>query len=93
MPIRRAVGTAAAIGLVIAVPGTAGFALAGWNMPGLPTGSVGYVNLIGFAVLAPTSMLLAPVGARLAHTLPVAWLSRVFALFLAATSVRMITSL
>lgn len=93
VPIRRAVGTAAAIGLIIAVPGAIGFAAAGWGEPGLPPGSLGYVNLIGFALVAPLSMLLAPVGARLAHTLPSEWLGRAFALFLAATSVRMLASL
>ncbi|MCF3936542.1 sulfite exporter TauE/SafE family protein [Acuticoccus sp. M5D2P5] len=93
IPIRRAVGTAAAIGLFIAVPGAIGFALAGWGEPGLPPGSLGYVNLIGFALIAPLSMALAPYGAKLAHTIPNEWLSRAFAIFLAATSIRMGMSL
>ena len=85
VPIRRAVGTAAAIGLIIALPGTIGFAAAGWGLEGLPPGSLGYVNLIGFAMVAPLSMALAPLGAKLAHSIPGVWLSRTFALFLAAT--------
>jgi uncharacterized membrane protein YfcA len=93
VPIRRAVGTAAAIGLIIAVPGAIGFALAGWGQAGLPPGSLGFVNLIGFALVAPLSMSLAPLGARLAHTIPRAWLSRAFALFLAITGVRMLVTL
>ena len=93
MEIRRAVGTAAAIGLIIAVPGTIGFAIAGWGEPGLPIASLGYVNLIGFALIAPLSMALAPYGAKLAHTIPQIWLSRAFAIFLALTSIRMLTSL
>ncbi len=93
MEIRRAVGTASAIGLVIALPGTIGFAITGWNEPGLPEWSLGYVSLIGFVLIAPLSMLFAPLGARLAHTIPQLWLSRVFALFLAVTSIRMLLSL
>ena len=93
MEIRRAVGTAAAIGLVIAVPGAIGFAVSGLGVDGLPVGSVGYVNLIGFALVAPLSMALAPVGARLAHTIPRVWLSRAFAVFLGITGVRMLLSL
>ncbi|RAI00439.1 hypothetical protein DLJ53_14310 [Acuticoccus sediminis] len=93
VPIRRAVGTAAAIGLIIAVPGVIGFAIGGWNVPDLPPGSVGYVNLIGFALIAPLSMLCAPIGAKLAHTIPQEWLSRIFAIFLAVTAVRMLLSL
>lgn len=93
LPVRRAVGTAAAMGLVIAVPGTIGFAISGWGEAGLPPGSVGYVNLIGFALIAPLSIALAPYGANLAHTIPNVWLARIFAIFLAATSIRMLTSL
>ncbi len=93
LPVRRAVGTAAAIGLVIAIPGTIGFAASGWGKEGLPPGSLGYVNLIGFALIAPLSMAFAPLGARLAHAIPNVWLARTFALFLAATSIRMLTSL
>ncbi|UOM34466.1 sulfite exporter TauE/SafE family protein [Acuticoccus sp. I52.16.1] len=93
IPIRRAVGTAAAIGLVIAVPAVIGFAIGGWGVPGLPPGSVGYVNLIGFALIAPLSMAFAPLGARLAHTIPSEWLSTLFAIFLAITAIRMLMSL
>ncbi|MEM8552778.1 MAG: sulfite exporter TauE/SafE family protein [Pseudomonadota bacterium] len=93
MDVRRAVGTAAAIGLIIAVPGTIGFAVAGLGVAGLPPLSIGYVNLVGFALVAPLSMLLAPVGARIAHNIPRVWLSRAFAVFLAATSVRMLLTL
>lgn len=88
-PIRRAVGTAAAIGLIISVPGTIGFVIAGWTVPGLPPYSVGYVNLVAFALIAPTTMLMAPWGAYLAHTMKTGWLRLAFAGFLALTSLRM----
>lgn len=93
VPVHRAVGTAAAIGLIIAIPGTIGFAVTGWGDPNLPFASVGYVNLLGFVLIAPISALCAPYGARIAHALPQVWLSRAFALFLFITGVRMLTTL
>lgn len=89
VPVHRAVGTASAIGLVIAIPGAIGFAISGWGAPGLPPASVGYVNLLGFILVAPASTVAAPIGARVAHALPQRWLSRAFAVFLFATGVRM----
>lgn len=91
-PIHRAVGTAAAIGFVIGIPGALGFVMSGWNAPDLPPFSLGYVNLLGIAVLLPTSMTLAPVGARLAHSLNTQRLRQAFAIFLAMTSLRMFYS-
>lgn len=88
-PIRKAVGTAAAIGLIIAVPGAAGFIVAGWQAPGLPALSLGYVNLIGFAVIVPSTVLAAPWGARVAHSIPQRALRLAFAGFLLVTSLRM----
>ena len=92
-PIRRAVGTASALGLIISVPGTIGFLIAGWGNPLLPLGSLGYVNLIGVALITPTTMLLAPYGAHLAHTISTNGLRKAFAAFLFITSVRMFVRL
>ena len=92
-PMRAAVATASAFGIIIAVPATIGFVWAGWGNPMLPPLSVGYVNLIGFALIVPTSMLAAPWGVKLAHSIPPLLLKRLFAAFLAVTSVRMIWSL
>lgn len=89
VPIRRAIGTAAALGLVIGLPGALSFIAAGLGVPDRPPGSLGYANLIGFALIVPTTMLLAPVGARLAHTIPPALLRKAFALFLFLTALRM----
>ena len=88
-PVRRAVGTGAAVGLMIAIPATLGMMIVGWGDPRLPAGSLGYVNGLGFAVLVPMTALMAPLGARLAHRLPPLLLRRAFALFLLVTSVRM----
>ncbi|MBF0561810.1 MAG: sulfite exporter TauE/SafE family protein [Alphaproteobacteria bacterium] len=92
-PIRRAVGTASAIGLLIGLPGALGFAWNGIDMPGRPPATLGYVNWIGFLLIVPTTMVLVPVGARIAHAINPAGLRKLFALFLFITSLRMIAAL
>ena len=89
-PIRRAVGTSSAIGLVIAVPGAVGFIIGGWGVPGRPDLSLGFVNVLGLALIVPASIWTAPFGAKLAHTIPSTVLRRAFAVFLALTSVKML---
>lgn len=91
-PIHRAVGTAAAFGLVIAIPAVLSFILVGWSVPDRPPFSIGYVNLVAAAILLPFTTLFAPYGARLAHRLDARWVKRAFALFLAVTAVRMLIS-
>ncbi|WP_426956818.1 sulfite exporter TauE/SafE family protein [Muricoccus radiodurans] len=92
-PIRSAVATASAFGIVIAIPATIGFIWAGWGNPLLPPLSLGYVNLIGFALIVPSSMIATPWGVHLAHTIPPLMLKRAFAVFLGITAIRMIWSL
>jgi uncharacterized membrane protein YfcA len=91
-PIKRAVGTASALGLIIGIPGTLGFILSGLDAPGRPPFSVGWVSLLGFAVIAPTQTLLAPYGAAIAHKVSTRMLRRLFAIFLAITAARMLVS-
>lgn len=90
MVMRRAVATAATTGVLIAVPGAIGFALAGLDQPGRPPASLGYVNLIGLAFLVPATVLAAPWGARIAHTINPRWLRWSFVVFLLATALRML---
>ena len=87
--LRNAVATSAACGLPIAIAGAAGFIAAGWNTTDIPH-ATGYVYWPAFAGIVLTSMLFAPLGARLTHTLPVPVLRKVFALFLVALGVRML---
>ncbi|PVB63244.1 sulfite exporter TauE/SafE family protein [Labrenzia sp. 011] len=89
-PIHKAVGTAAAIGLIIAIPGTLLSIYFGWGVEGRPPLSLGYVNLIGLLLIIPVSSLTAPLGARIAHAIDSSKLKLVFALFLGVTGVRMI---
>jgi uncharacterized protein len=88
-PIHRAVGTAALFGLAISIPGTIGFMITGLDDARVPPGSIGYVNLIGFAFISPTTFLAAPVGAAIAHRLSRRHLSLLFGTFLLAVSMRM----
>lgn len=88
--LREAVATSAACGLPIAVAGALGFVATGWNAPQLPAWSSGYVYWPAFTGIALASVVFAPLGAKLAHSLPVARLRRFFALFLAALGVRML---
>ncbi|NMM45313.1 sulfite exporter TauE/SafE family protein [Rhodospirillaceae bacterium KN72] len=89
VPIRRAVGTAAALGPIIALPGVVGFIIAGLGEPDLPPYSLGYANLVAFAMIVPSTILFAPVGAKLAHTISPKLLRKAFALFLFVTACRM----
>lgn len=92
-PIHRAVGTAAAVGVLIAVPGAIGFVLGGLGEPGRPWGSLGFANAVGVLCLIPTTLLAAPWGVALAYRLERRWLRLAFALFLAATGIKMTLSL
>ncbi|WP_413697805.1 sulfite exporter TauE/SafE family protein [Pseudovibrio sp. SPO723] len=89
-PIRKAVGTASAIGLIIAIPGTLAAIYFGMGVPGRPPFSLGYVNLIGLGLIIPASTLSAPLGAKLAHTIPPKLLKALFAMFLAFTGGKML---
>ena len=88
-PIHRAVGTAALFGLVISLPATAGFMLAGWGDVRVPPASIGYVSLIGFACIAPATFLTAPLGAKIAHGFSEKRLSMLFGAFLVIASIRL----
>ncbi len=92
-PIHNAVATSAGLGLIISVPGAIGFLVSGWTVPGLPPFSIGYVNLIGLALIVPMTVLAAPWGAALAHKISRKTLARAFAFFLLATSIKMMMGL
>jgi len=93
VPLKRAIGTAAANGFPIAVAGTLGYVAQGLRVQGLPEWSLGFVYLPALALVVATSMPMAPLGARLAHRLPVKQLRVVFALMLFALGLRMLANL
>ena len=89
VPVKRAIATAAAIGLPLAASGTLGYILGGLDESGTPAGSIGYVNLPVFGGVVAASLIFAPLGATLAHRLPDLLLRRLFAGFLFLLASRM----
>ncbi|MGQ0563716.1 MAG: sulfite exporter TauE/SafE family protein [Gemmobacter sp.] len=87
-PIHRAVSTSAGVGVLIAIPGTIGYMIAGHGRPGLPPDALGFVSLATFALTIPTSVLTTRFGVALAHKLSRQHLERAFGLFLLAVCLR-----
>ncbi|TYK64358.1 sulfite exporter TauE/SafE family protein [Colwellia echini] len=92
-PAHKAVGTAAAIGLIISLPGALTMLVLGNTPADAPVGTFGLVNIIGFICIVPLTVLFAPVGASLAAKLDAIKLKRVFALVLLFTGLRMLAQL
>ncbi len=92
-PIHRAVATAAGFGPIIAVPAALGYIWAGWDVPGLPPASLGYVSLLGAGLIIPLSVLTAPIGVRVAHGIDRRKLELAFAAFLTLVAIRFLASL
>ncbi len=88
--IHHAIGTASALGLPIAVAGTAGFVWNGLSAASLPPYALGYVYLPALVGIVSASVLTAPLGARLAHSLPVPRLKKVFSMLLLVVATRML---
>jgi uncharacterized protein len=92
--IHQAVATSAGLGVPITIAGTIGYMLAGLPQQNLmPPLTIGFVSLIGFALMAPVSSFTASYGARLAHWLPKRRLEIAFGIFLLLVSVRFLASL
>lgn len=90
--IHRAVGTSAAIGLLIALPGSVGFMITGWEVEGLPPYSLGYVNLLAVMCVIPATMLATPIGVRIAHRMEDEKLRITFAVILGLMAIRMLVT-
>ncbi len=90
VPIHRAVATAAGWGIAIGLPGALAAILIGLGREGLPPGSLGLVNLPAFAVISVFTVLMAPVGAQVAHRLNAERLRRLFAILLTLVAGRML---
>ncbi len=88
----HAIGTSAAIGLPIAVAGTFGYIVNGWSAPNLPPFSIGYVYIPALIGIAAVSVLTAPIGVKLAHSLPVDRLKKIFSILLYVVATRMFVS-
>ncbi|WP_320170301.1 sulfite exporter TauE/SafE family protein [Maridesulfovibrio sp.] len=91
--IHTAIGTAAAIGLPIALAGTVGYVWTGLGVEGLPPYCIGFVYLPALVGIVCASMLTAPIGVRMAHSMPVAKLKKIFAILLIVVATRMLFSI
>jgi len=92
-PIRQSIATSAAVGVLISIPGALGYVWAGWGRAGLPPGSLGFVSLLAFALIVPTTLMTTRIGVRLAHSLPKRRLEVMFGGFLTLVSLRFIAAL
>jgi uncharacterized membrane protein YfcA len=90
--IHRAIGTSAAIGFPIALAGAVGYVVNGLSAP-LPPYSLGFVYLPALIGIAAASVATAPLGAKLAHSLPIDKLKKIFALLLIVMGTKMLVSL
>lgn len=90
VPLRNAVATSAAMGFPIAMFSCAGYIINGWSLADMPKGYLGYLYLPAILTIGSMSMLFAPVGAKLAHSLPTQIIKKVFALLLAGIALSMI---
>ncbi len=92
-PIHQAVATSSGVGVLISIPGTLGFIWAGWGKEALPDFSFGFVNLLAVALIIPITIYTAPLGVKIAHSLPKSVLSRAFGVFLIIVAIRFIYAL
>ena len=87
--IRKSIGTAAAVGFLIALTGTITMIVGGKIIDNVNTPfSVGYINLLGFAVFVPVTMIMARIGAKVVHKIDKKLLSKIFGIFLILVSMR-----
>ena len=87
--IRKSIGTAAAVGFLIAVTGTITMIAGGKIIDNVNTPySVGYINLLGFVVFVPVTMVMARIGAKVVHKIDKKLLSKIFGIFLILVSIR-----
>ena len=87
--IRKSIGTAAAVGFLIAISGTTTMIIGGSLINNINTPfSVGYINLLGFAVFVPVTMIMARLGAKTVYKINKKILGKIFGIFLIIVSIR-----
>lgn len=91
--IKKAIGTSAAIGLPISLAGTLGYVINGWQNTSMDEFILGFVYLPAVLLISITSFIFAPLGAKMAHYLPVTILKKIFAVLLIGLSIKMLVSI
>ncbi|RLV61703.1 sulfite exporter TauE/SafE family protein [Parashewanella curva] len=90
--MQRAVGLSSMAGFCVALAGSIGYIIAGWNVPDLPSGTMGYIYTPALIGIALTSTLVAPLGVKAAMTWPTPTLKKVFAVFLFFVGIELVIS-
>tara|TARA_B000000565_G_scaffold69162_1_gene48246 strand:+ start:224 stop:1060 length:837 start_codon:yes stop_codon:yes gene_type:complete len=87
--IRKSIGTAAAVGFLIALSGTITMIIGGNIIDNVNTPfSLGYINILGFIVFVPVTMIMARIGAKAVYKINKNLLSKIFGTFLIIVSIR-----
>lgn len=86
----KAVGTSAAVIIFTSFGGSIGYIINGWGQPGLPSYSLGYVNLLNWILLAIPGFLAARKGSEIAHLVNPEHLKHLFVLLMMCTGLKMI---
>lgn len=89
-PARRAVGTSATFGFLIALPGALFILLFAQTPIDAPPATIGFINFLGFAFIVPLSVLAAPLGVKIGSLINETLLKRLFSIFLCLSGSRMI---
>ena len=86
--MHQAIGTSASLGFVIALPGSVGFIVSGWDNPNLPEFSFGFIQWNAALCICLMTVILAPLGTRISHRLDTKKLKQVFGIFLLVVAMR-----
>ncbi|WP_274629415.1 sulfite exporter TauE/SafE family protein [Arvimicrobium flavum] len=92
-PIHQAVATSSGVGMLISIPGALGYVAAGWGRAGLPPDALGFVSLLGCALVIPTAFLTTQIGVNLAHSMSRRKLEILFGLFILTVCVRFLLAM
>lgn len=92
-PIHQAVATSSGVGVMISIPGMIGYIWAGWGIASLPPFSIGFINVLMVLIIIPVTLMVAPIGVKLAHSLSKRTLEICFGLFLVLVAIRFFTTL
>lgn len=92
-PVTQAIGTAAGFGAAIGLPSALTAMTAGAQADGLPPLSIGYVNVAAFILISTCTVTVAPLGAKVAHSLNPALLKRAFGFLLLLVAIRMLSGI
>ena len=86
--INKAIGSAAAIGFLIASFGAIGFLFSGnFLNSNLPL-SIGFINIPAFLIFIPITTFMARIGAKTVHTIDKKKISKFFGIFLLVVSIK-----